>query len=108
MQRQIIVSFLLFSPFPSHIHNRYSFPNLLPLPAFEVERIRDRVLKLNAFDRLYGPFPTSFIDGQAKQAVIESADRYLKSLAGEYHRRNHQGKAGEATSEDNVDDEAKK
>ncbi len=63
----------------------YSFPNLLPLPAFIVEEILAKVQELRAFDRLYGPFPTSCILGGAKAAVVESAQRYLDSLAGKYH-----------------------
>lgn len=63
----------------------YSFPNLLPLPAFVVEEIRAKVQKMPAFDRLYGPFSTSAIIGDAKEAVLESAQRYLDSLAGIYH-----------------------
>jgi glyoxylase-like metal-dependent hydrolase (beta-lactamase superfamily II) len=63
----------------------YSFPNLLPLPAFVVEEIKDRVEGLPDFDRLYGPFATSSILGNAKEAVLESAQRYLNSLAGKYH-----------------------
>ena len=63
----------------------YSFPNLLPLPAFVVEEIKAKVEKLPNFDRLYGPFTTSSIVGNAKEAVLESAQRYLDSLAGKYH-----------------------
>ncbi|GAB5032416.1 hydrolase [Nannochloropsis oceanica] len=63
----------------------YSFPNLLPLPAFIVEDIKAKVEKLPDFDRLYGPFSTSSILGNAKEAVLESAQRYLDSLAGKYH-----------------------
>ena len=63
----------------------YSFPNLLPLPAFIVEDIKAKVETLPDFDRLYGPFPTSSILGNAKEAVLESAQRYLDSLAGKYH-----------------------
>lgn len=65
----------------------FSFPNLLPLPAFEVERLQAAVAKLEAFDRLYGPFATSVIKGGAKAAVLESAERYLDALAGRYHGR---------------------
>jgi hypothetical protein len=65
---------------------RYSFPNLLPLPAFQVQRIRDRVKAIEEeFDRLYGAFATSIV-GQAKHAVLESADRYLRALAGDYQK----------------------
>lgn len=63
----------------------YSFPNLLPLPSFIVEEIKAKVVKLPDFDRLYGPFTTSSIVGNAKEAVLESAQRYLDSLAGMYH-----------------------
>ena len=63
----------------------YSFPNLLPLPAFVVEEIKAKVEELPNFDRLYGPFTTSSIVGNAKEAVLESAQRYLDSLEGKYH-----------------------
>lgn len=66
----------------------FSFPNLLPLPAFEVARLRDAVAAWpEAFDRLYGPFATSVIKQGAKQAVLESAKRYLACLEGQYHGR---------------------
>lgn len=64
----------------------FSFPNLLPLPPSEVQRIRDCVAAWpEAFVRLYGPFPSSVIKGGAKGAVLESAQRYLDVLAGKYH-----------------------
>lgn len=63
----------------------YSFPNLLPLPASEVARVRGVVSQL-AFDRLYGAFWSGSVVGNARDCVMESADRYLKALAGEYHQ----------------------
>lgn len=64
----------------------FSFPNLLPLPDFEVRRIRNTVAAWpEAFARLYGPFASSVIKGKAKEAVLESAQRYLDALGGKYH-----------------------
>lgn len=57
----------------------YSYPNLIPLPAFEVESIRDLV-QAYEFDRLYGAWPHSVVETDARQAVIRSADRYIAAL----------------------------
>lgn len=66
----------------------FSFPNMLPLPAFEVERIQAAVREMpEDFERLYGPFATSVIEAGAKDAVLDSAQRYLDALTGRYHGR---------------------
>ena len=57
----------------------YSYPNLIPLPASEVERIRDQVQAYD-FERLYGAFPHSVVQTDARNAVIRSADRYIAAL----------------------------
>jgi glyoxylase-like metal-dependent hydrolase (beta-lactamase superfamily II) len=58
----------------------WSYPNFIPLPAREVQRMRG-VLETLAFDRVYGAFWSSVMreDGRAK--VLRSADRYLAALA---------------------------
>jgi len=57
----------------------YSYPNLIPLPASEVERIAD-VVEPYAFDRIYGAWWSRVILSDAKDAVRRSAERYIKSL----------------------------
>jgi hypothetical protein len=59
----------------------YSYPNLIPLPAREVERIRD-VLETLEFDRIYGAWWGTIVDRDAKAKARRSADRYLAALAG--------------------------
>jgi hypothetical protein len=61
----------------------YSYPNLIPLPADEVERIRG-VLETLEFDRIYGAWWGTIVDRDAKTKAIRSADRYLAALAGSY------------------------
>jgi hypothetical protein len=58
----------------------WSFPNYIPLPAHEVQRIRGVVESLD-FDRLYGAWWWAVIDDDAQQKVLRSADRYLTALA---------------------------
>lgn len=57
----------------------YSYPNLIPLPAAEVQRMRDRVEPLR-FERLYGAWFERVITFDAHEAVMRSADRYLQAL----------------------------
>jgi hypothetical protein len=59
----------------------YSYPNLIPLPASEVTRIRG-VLETLAFDRIYGAWWDSVVSPDAKAKALRSADRYLRALAG--------------------------
>lgn len=59
----------------------YSYPNLIPLPAREVARIRDRVTAL-AFENLYdGWFFKKGVLGDARAKVERSANRYIAALA---------------------------
>jgi glyoxylase-like metal-dependent hydrolase (beta-lactamase superfamily II) len=58
----------------------WSYPNLIPLPAAEVERIRDVVESLT-FDRLYGAWWDRVIPSEAKPKVLRSADRYLDAIS---------------------------
>jgi hypothetical protein len=58
----------------------WSFPNYIPLPAGEVERIRT-VVETLAFDRMYGAFWWAVMDPDARAKVLRSADRYLAALS---------------------------
>ena len=60
----------------------YSYPNLIPLPAAEVEGIRG-VLATLEFDRIYGAWWGRNVLHDAKAKALRSADRYLAALAGE-------------------------
>jgi hypothetical protein len=60
----------------------YSYPNLIPLPAAEIERMR-AVLERLEFDRVYGAWWDRIVLEEAKTGVLRSADRYLAALAGE-------------------------
>ena len=60
----------------------YSYPNLIPLPAAEIERIRD-VLETVEFDRVYGAWWDRVVLEDAKAGVLRSADRYLAALSGD-------------------------
>jgi len=59
----------------------WSYPNLIPLPAAEVERMRG-VLETLDFDRVYGAWWDRVIPEDAKAKVLRSADRYLAALSG--------------------------
>jgi hypothetical protein len=58
----------------------WSYPNQIPLPAREIERIRGVVETLD-FDRLYGAWWWAIIEGDARAKVLRSADRYLAALS---------------------------
>ena len=57
----------------------WSYPNLIPLPAREVARIRERVAALR-FDRVIGAWWDRVMDGDARTKVLRSADRYIAAL----------------------------
>jgi hypothetical protein len=57
----------------------WSYPNLIPLPAAEVARIR-AVLGGLRFDRLYGAWWGRVVPDDARSKVLRSADRYLAAL----------------------------
>ena len=57
----------------------YSYPNLIPLPASEVARIRDTIASYQ-FERLYGAWFEREVRADARNAVIRSADRYILAL----------------------------
>jgi len=60
----------------------YSYPNLIPLPAREIARIRS-VLETLRFDRIYGAWWHAVVAGDAKRKALRSADRYLAALDGQ-------------------------
>jgi len=57
----------------------WSYPNLIPLPATEIRRIRARVEELE-FDRVYGAWWPAIMAEDARAKVLRSADRYLRAL----------------------------
>ena len=59
----------------------YSYPNLIPLPAREIRRIR-AIVETLAFDRVYGAWWPAIVAEDARAKVLRSADRYLAALAG--------------------------
>ena len=61
----------------------YSYPNTIPLPASKVASMRDTIAQYN-FERLYGGWFPSVVAQDAKNAVMRSADRYIKALDGAF------------------------
>jgi len=59
-----------------------SYPNLIPLSAPAIERIKASIEPFE-FDALYGPFFDGVIRTGAKAAVKRSADRYLAAIQGD-------------------------
>ncbi len=57
----------------------YSYPNLIPLPSAEVQRIRDTIAPYS-FERLYGAWFERIVSHDAHGAVLRSADRYIRAL----------------------------
>jgi glyoxylase-like metal-dependent hydrolase (beta-lactamase superfamily II) len=58
----------------------YSYPNLIPLPAREVERIVGTVDDLG-YDRIYSSWWDRVLSGDGKARVRASADRYIAAIA---------------------------
>ncbi|MBX3051293.1 MAG: hypothetical protein KF753_07475 [Caldilineaceae bacterium] len=61
----------------------YSYPNQIPLDGKAVEHIVEAVESF-AFDRIYGGWAGSVIGQGAKAAVVRSAERYTRAMAGVY------------------------
>jgi hypothetical protein len=61
----------------------YSYPNLIPLPAAEVERMA-AALEPFAFDSIQGAWWETTIPRDAKAIVRRSAERYVRALAGDF------------------------
>ncbi len=59
-----------------------SYPNLIPLPIAEIERMR-AIIKDYDFERLYGGWFDRIVSAHASDVVLRSADRYIRALRGE-------------------------
>ncbi|HEX4208133.1 MAG TPA: MBL fold metallo-hydrolase [Ktedonobacteraceae bacterium] len=57
----------------------YSYPNLIPLPATEVQHIWD-IVSAYRFDRIYGAWFETIVHEDAYDAVRRSADRYMRAV----------------------------
>ena len=57
----------------------YSYPNLIPLPASEIRRMRDAIAPY-PFERLYSSWLERVVSADASNAVKRSAERYLQAL----------------------------
>ncbi|WP_315830764.1 MBL fold metallo-hydrolase [Bradyrhizobium prioriisuperbiae] len=68
---------LLVTPDRRHVAFMWSYPNYVPLPAAEVERIGGRLAALD-FDAIYSPFADrGEIRHDAKAAVARSIERHI-------------------------------
>jgi hypothetical protein len=63
----------------------YSYPNLIPLSASEVARIRDTISPWR-FERIYGAWFDRITPEDGHAAVIRSADRYIRALGEPPHQ----------------------
>lgn len=68
-----------FVPDKGWVSFMYSYPNLIPLPASQVERIQQTV-KPWTFDRMYAGWYGKKVSEDAHAAVQRSADRYIGIL----------------------------
>jgi glyoxylase-like metal-dependent hydrolase (beta-lactamase superfamily II) len=62
----------------------YSYPNLLPLPATEIRRMKAAIAPYQ-FERLYAAWFGRVVQSDAKNAVLRSADRYITAVEGGLH-----------------------
>jgi len=62
----------------------YSYPNLIPLPAAEIQRIQDTIVPYQ-FERLYGAWFERVVTHDAHDAVQRSAERYIRALQSVRH-----------------------
>jgi hypothetical protein len=62
----------------------YSYPNLIPLPAAEIQRIRETIAPYT-FERLYGAWFERVVTHDAHDVVLRSADRYIRALQSVLH-----------------------
>jgi hypothetical protein len=59
----------------------YSYPNFIPLDAASVRRIVSMLTPFS-FTELYGAWPNFVVQGDAKEALRRSAERYLRAFEG--------------------------
>jgi hypothetical protein len=64
-----------------HVSFMYSYPNLIPLPAATIRRIAEK-LEPWEFDRIYGGWWGGIVECDAKDAVRDSAQRYIAAIEG--------------------------
>lgn len=57
----------------------YSYPNLIPLPAQEIRRMRETIAPY-PFERLYAAWFDRVVRADASTAVQQSAERYIKAI----------------------------
>jgi hypothetical protein len=57
----------------------YSYPNLIPLPPAQISSMRDTIARYN-FERLYGMYFERVVAADAKNAVLRSAERYIRAV----------------------------
>jgi hypothetical protein len=57
----------------------YSYPNVIPLPVREIERIKSKLEPIE-FERLYGFTFDRVVNQDAKECVMRSAERYIRAL----------------------------
>ncbi len=69
-------------PDRTHVGFMWSYPNLIPLPDAEVQRIAATVEPF-AFEAIYGAWWGRLIPAGGKDVVRRSAARYSRALAGE-------------------------
>jgi glyoxylase-like metal-dependent hydrolase (beta-lactamase superfamily II) len=62
-----------------HVSFMYSYPNLIPLNASEVDEVV-RAVEAFSFDRIYGAWFGRVVSSDAKAAVARSADRYVRAI----------------------------
>jgi hypothetical protein len=69
-------------PDRTHVGFMWSYPNLVPLPDAEVQRMAAAVEPF-AYDAIYGAWWDAIILADAPEIVRRSADRYSRALRGE-------------------------
>lgn len=68
-------------PDRAHVSFMYSYPNLIPLDEARVRRIVDAV-RPHAFETIYGAFGGRTIRAGGRDAVLASAERYIRAIGG--------------------------
>lgn len=66
---------LYISPSKKHVAVMYSYPNRIPLPTEEVQRIKNQILSIE-FDTMHGFYDYQNIYANAKHVIEHSLNRY--------------------------------
>jgi hypothetical protein len=69
-------------PDRSHVSFMYSYPNLIPLPEREIQRIVSALEPFD-FERIVGAWWGRVVERDGKAIVQRSAERYIRALRGE-------------------------